>query len=31
MSGFLAAFLDWGWLWYILGLAGFVVIVNYND
>jgi hypothetical protein len=31
MVGFLAAFLDWGWLWWIIGLFGYFIIVIGRD
>ncbi len=34
MTGFLLAWLDWGWAWMLVGLAGYavaVVVVEAND
>jgi len=31
VNGFLAAFADWGWLWYILGFLGFMAFSIMND
>lgn len=27
MTGFLLAWLDWGWAWMLVGLAGYIVVV----